>query len=658
MTAKARKRGLVYLLGCLFGGSVFAAPALNVNDSGNGVLTKAAACAIGEGRWGGGQAIDAERWSDISEDLLLVGAGAELIVFDISTPTVPVELGRALVNHSATSVAVSADGSIAAVSDWFDNVTLVDISVRTAPVAAGSYAWAGIQQPTGMAFDGDYLYVAVRTIGLSILDISDPATPTFVANSDGSPSNFVFDVALHGDYAYLGQNAEGVQIVDISDPNIPSIVGNHAASTGAGQITIEGSRAHVARGANGFDILDLTNPIAPAFEGNFDTLGFAYEAAVLPGDRLAVADNIDGTVIYDISTPATPVVLGDYGFSPYRLVALDDRVFIIPGSEQTSRIQLVDFQTPASPTEISQIDFDARSRAVSVGTNHILVANSERGVVMLDTTNPVSPSEVGRVDIGFDARKVGHVNGYGVASTSYDKDIAVIDLQPSGPTLVTTINNVFQTNDLIDDGTRLYVASGSSGGLRIYDMSNPPTPVFLGSVVPAGETVWQVAVSGSYAYSGYVNDTDHRQIRAQAPLSVAGWIRDGMQVSVEHNDLESLSPISYVIPVGDQRSRMFEIRIKADNPAWIIGSPVRIALPNSEPRELVAIPRDGLVLRGTNIFVMRVNDDNTVEKVMVETGIGLGGLVEVIGKVSQGDLIVTRGGERLQSGQVVKISEG
>lgn len=152
-------------------------------------------------------------------------------------------------------------------------------------------------------------------------------------------------------------------------------------------------------------------------------------------------------------------------------------------------------------------------------------------------------------------------------------------------------------------------------------------------------------------------DTDHREIRAQAPLSVAGWIREGMQVSVEHEKLESLSPVSYVIPVGDQRSRMFEIRIAADNPAWIIGSPVRVALPNSEPRELVAIPRDGLVLRGSNIFVMRVNSDNTVEKVEVETGIGLGGFVEVIGNVDQGDRIITRGGERIQPGQAVTIAD-
>ena len=152
-------------------------------------------------------------------------------------------------------------------------------------------------------------------------------------------------------------------------------------------------------------------------------------------------------------------------------------------------------------------------------------------------------------------------------------------------------------------------------------------------------------------------DTDNREIRAQAPLSVAGWIREGMQVSVEHNKLESLSPVSYVIPVGDDRSRMFEVRIAANDPAWIIGSPVRIALPNSEPRELVAIPRDGLVLRGDNIYVMRVNSKNTVEKVSVKTGIGLGIFVEVIGNVEQGDRIITRGGERVQAGQLVTISD-
>ena len=177
-----------------------------------------------------------------------------------------------------------------------------------------------------------------------------------------------------------------------------------------------------------------------------------------------------------------------------------------------------------------------------------------------------------------------------------------------------------------------------------------------------GIVVERVVQTGEFVNRGAqvarLVDTEHREIRAQAPLSVAGWLREGMQVSVEHQKNESLSPVSYVIPVGDDRSRMFEVRVAANDPAWIIGSPVRIALPNSEPRELVAIPRDGLVLRGSDIYVMRVNNDNTVEKITVETGIGLGVFVEVIGKVEQGDRIITRGGERIQAGQAVTITEG
>lgn len=141
---------------------------------------------------------------------MVVTAGAELIVFDIQTPSAPIELGRALVQHPAEYVAVSDDGQLASVSDSSDNVTMVDISDREAPVARGSYAWPGLEQPRIMAFRGEHLFVGVRTVGLMVLDISDPDAPMYVASVDGSVSDFVLGLALLGDYAYLGQRGPTV----------------------------------------------------------------------------------------------------------------------------------------------------------------------------------------------------------------------------------------------------------------------------------------------------------------------------------------------------------------------------------------------------------------------------------------------------------------
>jgi RND family efflux transporter MFP subunit len=61
-------------------------------------------------------------------------------------------------------------------------------------------------------------------------------------------------------------------------------------------------------------------------------------------------------------------------------------------------------------------------------------------------------------------------------------------------------------------------------------------------------------------------DTENREIRAQAPLSVAAYLRPGLEVMVRHGQHESLSPLRQAIPVGDERSRMFEVRVAASDP--------------------------------------------------------------------------------------------
>ena len=177
-----------------------------------------------------------------------------------------------------------------------------------------------------------------------------------------------------------------------------------------------------------------------------------------------------------------------------------------------------------------------------------------------------------------------------------------------------------------------------------------------------GEVVRRLQQPGSYSGIGeevvWLVDSDDVEARVQAPLTVAPYLSEGMAVAVRSGDRETAGEIRQIVPVGDERSRMFELRISLAEGSWIVGSPVRVAVPIDNSRSVVAVPRDALILRQGGIHIFKVLEDGTAEKITVETGVGHESLIEVKGKVGAGDKVVVRGGERLQPGQAVVISSG
>jgi RND family efflux transporter MFP subunit len=180
----------------------------------------------------------------------------------------------------------------------------------------------------------------------------------------------------------------------------------------------------------------------------------------------------------------------------------------------------------------------------------------------------------------------------------------------------------------------------------------------------SGRVVDRVSNPGEFIQPGgtlvRLVDTTNLEIQAQAPLDVARFLTAGLPVRVSDRDgfvSSAENRIRTVVPVGDARSRMMEVRIELDDPRWVVGSALRIALPRSEVRTVLAVHRDALILRQDSMFVYRVNSDSTVERVPVSTGIGDGALIEIRGELQDGDDIVIRGNERLQPGQAVAVQE-
>lgn len=150
-------------------------------------------------------------------------------------------------------------------------------------------------------------------------------------------------------------------------------------------------------------------------------------------------------------------------------------------------------------------------------------------------------------------------------------------------------------------------------------------------------------------------DTRNVEVIARAPVSSAATLRAGQGVRVRDDERAVESRIRSVVPVGDERSRLLEIRVVLEAGLWPIGSPVRVELAGSAAQGVVTVPRDAVILRQGSAYVFRVGKDNKAERIAVQVGAGRDADVQISGEIHEGDRIVIRGGERLQPGQAVVI---
>jgi len=67
------------------------------------------------------------------------------------------------------------------------------------------------------------------------------------------------------------------------------------------------------------------------------------------------------------------------------------------------------------------------------------------------------------------------------------------------------------------------------------------------------------------------------EARATAALSLAGNVHPGQLVSVRDHGIEKSGQVRTVVPVGDDRSRQFEVRVALASSGWLVGTPVEVS---------------------------------------------------------------------------------
>lgn len=149
-------------------------------------------------------------------------------------------------------------------------------------------------------------------------------------------------------------------------------------------------------------------------------------------------------------------------------------------------------------------------------------------------------------------------------------------------------------------------------------------------------------------------DLSNTEVAARVPFVAAANLRVGQQgiVSFDGNDFRC--PITKVIPVSYDATRMAEVRVGCEA-ALFIGSRVKVNLASGVDQPMMLVNKDSVLIFPSGNYLFRVNSDNTVTELKVELGRSIGNKVEIKSGLNVGDKLVLQGAETLMDGQKIII---
>jgi RND family efflux transporter MFP subunit len=190
-------------------------------------------------------------------------------------------------------------------------------------------------------------------------------------------------------------------------------------------------------------------------------------------------------------------------------------------------------------------------------------------------------------------------------------------------------------------------AAKAAGAVAGYGkVKSPISGVVLAKQVEAGQTVFPGAPLMT------VEGDEGFRLEVAAPERLLGKVKQGDQIGVQVEGAQERGRVSEIVPSVDPASRTFIVKI--DLPTGTIRSGAYgKAYLEAGSRQGITIPVSAVVVRGalTSVWVVR---EGIARLRLVKLGREMGGKVEVISGLSNGERIVIAGANRVTDGAKVE----
>jgi hypothetical protein len=372
---------------------------------------------------------------------------------------------------------------------------MVSVGVEVLDLTGGALAPLTLVSANaqGLALDGNDLYVAAGVDGLIVLDVSNASAPVTLSRTGAGELN-LFHVAVANGRAYATEPDGHVVVFDLNaadGPVITAVVSEPAQAIAAnathffvaGSLTDKfGVESFTGVAVHAFDV---THPGAPLSAGQFLTDAGPVTGVATDGLFAYVADPPFFRVVR-INSPDKPQEVASI-----RIAGLQDHVrmqgrrVIVYGRGD---VDLIDVSDVANPRLLDVWpSFGGAPSAAAFGRTTVLEGNSRSGFHVLDTTDPTNLFQIsGSKGHYFEVQSFG--------DTAYIFDLGsmhAVDLRDTHNAVVFD-GQVVSTKDAeVTGATSTHpplLAASTIEGLRIFDLSDPLSPVSIGlaSLPPSG----------------------------------------------------------------------------------------------------------------------------------------------------------------------------
>lgn len=436
------------------------------------------------GRWPFGSAT---MLIPVAESIVYVSSGSGWYVLDVNNPSNIIKLDS-FTSPGAAGVGFSISETLLLVSEFKAGLTLYNIARLDSPQFVCSFLTPDIPRECELR-DG-YAYVACFEAGLRIIDYHDPYKPVEIGFCP-LPST-AYGVKVKDTFAYVTDWMGGFRVINIANPRHPFEVFAHQRLRPAWYLTVKDSLAIIAWDNDGLRIWNISNPTSP------------YEICSIPGfysgvrivhDTIALADGDNRLNIFNIANPTQPVTIAS--FSGTFPVVLENRCYGYIGEDT---IAILDITNPANPILLGTFaGFYKNTDGICTSGNYVFTATRGQGLRIYDITNRQNPLPVGQFGDSFGLRvedieiadSLAYLACYGTPGL---RIVNVSD--PRHPVGVSGFDSVYSATGICYKDSLVFVAARD---LWIVDVKNPYSPRKVAKIPRRGRwmPINNCAVSGN-----------------------------------------------------------------------------------------------------------------------------------------------------------------